>query len=99
MEVPQLRVIVFKDGEIWSAQCLEHDIGAQAPNLDELQERLTLTINIDLETSIDKHGVPFGGIDQAPQHFFDMWEKRSGDYKPARSSADKRINVDMALCA
>ena len=36
MAMQQLRVVVFQEEGAWVAQCLEYDIGAQAPDLNTL---------------------------------------------------------------
>jgi hypothetical protein len=96
----QLRVIVFRDVNLWVAQCLEHDIGAQAHDLDTLEARLGVALETELATSLEQHGAPFAGIDPAPEHFHEMWERRSGEFKPSHPSHIKNdVNLDMALCA
>jgi hypothetical protein len=69
-----LRAVVFMDGDLWFAQCLEHDIGVQASNLHDLPKKLELTVAFEREESIRRHGEPFGGIPPAPARFQDMWE-------------------------
>lgn len=102
----QLRAIMFKDGDMWVAQCLEHDIGAQGKDLPELVDRLALTIEAELRESIASHGGPFVGIDPAPQHFHAMWDRRSGEYVPTephriqfKIDGLKEIPLDLALRA
>ena len=54
-----IRVIVFRDANLWVAQCLEYDIGAQAPDLDTLKARLAVTLAVEKATSVELHGTPF----------------------------------------
>lgn len=99
----QIRVVIFQDGGTWVAQCLEHDIGAQAANLEDLMDRLGLALEVERQTSIELHGRPFAGIDPAPPHFFDRWEKCSGSFAPKKPPVIKGdhqdVGVQMALCA
>lgn len=97
MATPKIRIVLFKDGDTWCAQCLEYDIGAQATDLNDLPIRLSLAIQADLRESMDRHSEPFAGIDAAPQHFFDMWDRQSGAYHPEAWRSD--IEADFALCA
>ena len=39
-----IRVIAFQECDQWVAQCLEHDICAQAPDLDTLYARVEATL-------------------------------------------------------
>lgn len=103
MHSGDVRVIMFQEGEAWVAQCLEHDIAAQADDLDELHMRFALTLRMELRTSLERSGRPFGGIEPAPRHFHELWEKRSGGFTPARPMSVKddgtSVNVELALCA
>ncbi len=103
MESQQIRVIVFKEGDMWAAQCLEFDIGAQAPDLDELHARLETVLCLELQASLEQHGEPFGGIEAAPRHFHELWEKRSRAFAlgaPISVKGDgKGVTAELALAA
>ncbi len=101
MDAEQFRIVVFREGDLWVAQCLEYDIGAQAPDLGELDQRIALAIKLEREKSIELHGEPFAGIEPAPRHFHEMWGKQAGEFKPARPSQneDDESSFDMALYA
>lgn len=96
----ELRVIMFRDGNQWVAQCLEYDIGAQASDLETLEARLGVALDAEFETSMEVHGTPFAGIDPAPPHYHEMWERRSGEFKPSHPSEIKDdFRFELALCA
>lgn len=97
-EQEKVRVIAFKDGDTWVAQCLEYDIGAQGTDLDDVYGRLMVAIQIDRETSIAIHGKPFAGIEKAPQFFFDRWEQRSQKLAPTMTQID-HTQVEFRLAA
>ncbi len=111
MDPNELRVLVHKDCDVWTAQCLEYDIGAQAPDLDTLKRRLDLTLRVELNQSLARTGRPFGGIEPAPDHVFAAFEetdatlrassKTTSTPKSAPSSVPKTapIEYEMALCA
>jgi hypothetical protein len=84
-ESETIRVIVFQDNGMWVAQCLEHDIGAQAKDIDTLTARLEVVLRTEFKASMEKYGKPFAGIDPAPERFHLMWEHRtrSVDLNPA----------------
>lgn len=94
-----VRVIVYQDSGMWVAQCLEYDIGAQASNLDTLHVRLAVALEAERQMSLEASGQPFAGIGPAPQRFHEMWEQRSGEFRPSRPSKTSDISLDMALCA
>jgi hypothetical protein len=97
----QVRVVVFKDGDSWVAQCLEYDIGAQASSLDELHDRLLVTFFAECEESHARNGEPLKGIDAAPQYFHDMWDRKRtdvlGEIPPWQLPCDRTGAI--ALCA
>jgi hypothetical protein len=95
-----IRVIMFQDGDQWVAQCLEYDLGAQAPDIDTLNDRITVLIKAELKESIDRHDKPFGGIPPAPARFQHMWERRvrSVEVSPAPWMRGK-ANLNFALVA
>lgn len=101
-EAKEIRAIVFKDGDHWVAQCLEYDIGAQAPDLDTLQKRLSAVLSAEFDASVNTSGTPFGGIEPAPDFFQNLWETRSGKLtseNPSLIEAKNGISLDLALCA
>ena len=102
-QVKQLRAVIFWDGGAWAAQCLEHDIGAQAPDLDALQFRLGVAIEVEFQESLERHGEPFGGIDPAPAHYHRMWDEGAGTFTPQNppklSGGAGAIGVAMKMAA
>ena len=81
------RVLVFEESDMFVAQCLEKDIGAQGKDIEELFDHLTATII--LEASFMER------INKAPKRFFDMWEDghldNSFENMPNVSSFDVRM--------
>ena len=86
-----IRVIFFQEGEAWIAQGLEHDVCVQAPTLDELYGRFEVAVR--LESDVD---VKLAHIGKAPQHFFDLWDKRSGSFQPRNAKKDNIFEFAMA---
>ena len=70
-----IRVIAYREGDQWVAQCLEYDIAAQGPDFQEAMLRLTMTVNAECEYTLKKHGKAFESIDAAPQEFFEKFEQ------------------------
>jgi hypothetical protein len=94
-----IRVIVFMDGDQWVAQCLEHDICAQAADLEELRSRIGATIEAEAEYSKRNGKKPFEGIEPAPKHYHEMWERRSDFSSASAGETDAGPSVELALCA
>ncbi len=81
MNKKKLRAIVLKDGEFWVAQGLEHDICVQANSLDDLYGRFEIAVCLEAkeEGGLDR-------IDEAPRHFFDLWDNKSSSIVPSKNT-------------
>jgi hypothetical protein len=81
----QIRIVAFKDGDFWVAQCLEADVSAQANDVDILRGRIEVAL--DAEKPLDK-------LPKAPAHFFEMWNRVS---TPEKGGTADGIPYEMAL--
>ena len=97
MDETEIRIVVFRDGDMWAGQCLEYDIGAQADSLEKLHMYLDIAIAATQRESLKRHGKAFTGVPRAPEHFHKLWGRRAGDFTPQGASPDR--NVTLALCA
>ena len=68
-DLEQLRVIVYRDGDLYIAQGLEVDIATQAKDIPSLLQRLDLTIEAECAMSKERGGSLFEGIGAAPELF------------------------------
>jgi hypothetical protein len=96
-DLRQLRVVVYKEGDLYVAQCLEFDIATQAIDLDVLLERLDLTIDAECGMSKESTGKPFDGIPPAPNYFHGLWDKRSVSLSHLRVPVGERFQVEVAF--
>lgn len=100
-----IRVVVFKDDGQWVAQCLEFDIGAQADNIDLLNDRLKVVLMAEFKESMERHSQPFAGIDPAPERFHVMWKHRARSVEVSAAPApwmigqNKPAHLDFGLVA
>jgi hypothetical protein len=62
-KMSSVRIIAFKEDDIWVAQCLEHDVSVQAADLDTLKGRMEVALRAES---------PLKDLPQAPAHFFDL---------------------------
>ena len=93
-----LRVVVFKDGDMYVAQGLEHDICAQGPDLNTVHQRFLDTLDAERGMAAED-GKAELDLEPAPQHFFTMWEERSKFSSPVDLEGDNDGRVELALCA
>ena len=95
----KVRVLLLQDGDTWVAQCLEYDIGTQAPTLDLLQTRFDAVFNAECRHRIERFGNPFKGLDPAPDLYQDMWDRAPGVYTPKTRDAAPVVPYEMAMVA
>jgi hypothetical protein len=66
-----LTIFLQKDGNAWVAQCLEYDIAAQAPAIEEVKLRFMKTVRQQIMIDLQEQRMPLEDLGQAPEHFFD----------------------------
>lgn len=97
-----LRVIIFQEGESWSAQCIDYDIGTRGESLKEVQQRMKNQLIVEAMFSYEATGEIFGGIPAAPSQFHDKWEDCADGLFTGTSNfpaMEKPVQVNMQLCA
>ena len=81
-----LRILVSREEDMLVAQCLEHDIAVQAPDIETLQRRFDATIEMEANAgTID-------AIPPAPAHFHVLWDS-------AAAMTEHFHNAEMRLAA
>lgn len=96
-ELEHVRVIVYPEGDMYIAQCLEVDIATQARDIPSLLERLDLTIDAECAISRELGQEPFKRIAPAPNYFHDLWEKRSVTLQHLHVPVHQHLIVEIAL--
>lgn len=72
-KVPEVRAVVFRDEDLWVAQCLEYDLATQGRTLEQLRERVELLLLARMAVSQKVGRRPFEGLPKGPQEFWDLW--------------------------
>ncbi|MBT0670015.1 hypothetical protein HT136_16745 [Novosphingobium profundi] len=67
-----LRVVLLREADMWLAQGLEHDVGAQGEHLKDVLARLALALEAQ----------DWRALGPAPAYFHVLWACRAGDYQP-----------------
>jgi hypothetical protein len=86
---PSLSVLLFREDDVWIAQCLEHDICVQASSKDEIRHELERVITAQFLFSNERGKPLFDGLPPAPASF---WER----YKHAARAEDFPIRLDAS---
>ena len=64
-------VLLHKDGDAWVAQCLEHDLAAQAPSQEEAKKRFLRTLGQQILLDFMEGRAPLEWLPQAPARYFE----------------------------
>ena len=73
-----LRIIAFSEFDQWVAQCLEHDVCVQAPDLDTLRDRMEAAFYAEDTAQREAGKDGLSAIPAAPEHFFSYVGKTLG---------------------
>jgi hypothetical protein len=95
-DLEHLRVIVYRESDLYVAQCLEHDIATQAGDIASLLERLDLTIDAECAISKEDGYAPFAHIPAAPNYFHGLWDKRSVTLAHIHMPVGHHFNMEVA---
>lgn len=84
----ELRAVVYRRGDWWIAQCLEHDVTTAAKSLDDLHHELDRVIVGHFLIASKTGTEPFAGLSEAPRRFFRMWEEARTAVEPVEDFQD-----------
>jgi hypothetical protein len=90
MSAASLRVVLFREGPVWLAQALEHDLGVQAENLKDLILRLDVALDLADDSLTERP--------EAPVYFQHLWPLAAGRFKPDGDRFDA-AGIEMVIVA
>ena len=85
-EHKKIKVVLFRDGEWWVAQCLEYDLATQARDYNEVFGKLERLIAGRLAVAAQLNAEPFALLPKAPESYWRMYEKAKPVEAPVRRS-------------
>lgn len=95
MTTINIRVVLYRDAKWWIAQCLEHDIAAQARSLPALRKELERVLTTHLILDVERGLSPFAALPRAPQRFFDWYEEASSPIEIADHHVVHSPRIDV----
>ena len=94
-----LRVITYREGDSWIAQCVDYDICAQANDMKTLMRRFDATVTCDYEQSLAAGGEPFAGIPPAPKEIVALWEECNPKFEADSFGRKNTYNLEVKMVA
>lgn len=81
-EEKTLHVLIFREGDWWVAQYLEHDIAAQAKSLDDLSYELQRVLVGTMVANL-QNGLPgLGRLPRAPERYWKAFDRARLQVQP-----------------
>jgi hypothetical protein len=70
-----IKVVVFQEGELWVAQCLDYDFAVSAHVRDQVLARLKFQLRGQMVADRRRGRAPFSGFKRAPARFWTMFDE------------------------
>ena len=95
-------VLCEEEAGVWSAQCLEYDIGTQGQSFFEVQDELLRALVTHIVASVQLGRTPFKDVGEAPSHYQELFDSGvSVESKPSPVLCDgiklPPINLDLRI--
>lgn len=74
----KINAVVYEEGGMWVAHCLEYSFVSYTENLDDLPNELLSQVREQIEANRAAGQQPFEGFKRAPQKYWDMFEQAKG---------------------
>ena len=82
-----VHAVAFREGDWWSAQCLEYDIAVQAKSVADLQGEIERVLTAYVVRARKEKRSPFEGLPPAPEKYREMYKRaRAVESSPAAQS-------------
>ena len=89
-----LRIVIFRQGDWWVAQCLEHNLVTVVRELADIDAELQRFLTVQIAVSRDCGVEPFTGLPPARHRFWAMYEGA-----PHWTSKSRRLGLPAELNA
>lgn len=75
MERPTITAIVFRQGRLWVAQCLELDIAVSVAERDDLPKALRKRLQSQMLLDLQNGVAPFSRFRRAPERYWSLLDR------------------------
>src|SRR5689334_14623636 len=86
-----IHAVVFREGDWWVAQCLEHDLVCLARTLEDLPDELRKQLRAQIEISLEAGEEPFACLPAAPARYWKMYEAAESRVRSSESGWTGRL--------
>lgn len=96
-----LSVVLFKEGDSWVAQALEHDLAAQGPSIELAQRAFLHALAGQFKLDFQKNRQPLVHLPPAPMRYWHAWDQASAKQllkapTPTVASAEEQATIPPA---
>lgn len=90
----QFKAVIFKEGDWWVGQCLEHDITAQAKTPKDLAYEIQRALIGHIVVSKQEGLQPFKNLPKAPEKY---WELFANSLQLSRKNFKFKLSSDVKV--
>ncbi len=87
----EIKVLIFKDQNLYIAQCLEYDLAVQAEGLEDLRENFALELALQIENDIQNGEEPLSTLPETPRVFWEMYQRAN----PLQNPIDIKVPTEL----
>jgi len=91
-----IRAIVFQDGALYVAQCIDYDIAVQAADVPAVLDKLQLTIEAEHAMCTTEGKRMCDCLSPAPNYYHNLWDQRSSSWTQHNVAAPLEIAFTAA---
>lgn len=96
VEKRELHILFIKDGDNWTAQCLDYDIAAQGPTIRVAIHRFFSSFYAMIAFDKEHGRQPLQGFPRAPSRFWEAWSEAESLISQAPGSVPPGIDLPPA---
>jgi hypothetical protein len=86
-----IKAVIFQEGDVVCAQCLDYDIATHAESLEALRRELGRIIVAHLVACLENGVPPFTNLPRGPQKYWDMFNESRIILPPSSERLSYRI--------
>ena len=94
-----ISVLLFKEGDAWVAQGLEHDLAAQGPSIELVQRAFLSALAGQFKLDLQQKRAPLSHLQPAPMRYWRAWDQATAKTvmrAPAVTASEDQLTVPPA---
>jgi hypothetical protein len=94
-----INAVVFREDELWVAQCLEYNLVSCTKELEDLPGELMRQIQGQVRIDLQDGKMPFADFRAAPVKYWELFKKASRDPRLPEPPLTSQVEAHLLLAA